>query len=438
MISALAVILAAVAGGAFYPFKFLHDQVSSPFPTEALPTISGYFPLDRSSKMFFAYYEAIEPAEALASTPIILWLQGGPGCSSMTGNFYEFGPWRTAPDLQLHRNEAPWNHRFGVVFIDNPLGTGYSIAEKDDDIPVNQDEVARDLHQALLQFFKLDPSFKNRPFFIAGESYAGKYVPALGHYLVKLSKNSSKNSSFRLDGLMIGNGLTHPITQVQTHAATAYSFGLLDAAQRSHAEDRAKVVVASIEREDWQGAYESRTQYMEWIENVTGLATVLDVRRSVPYHCSEDGTEFLALFLNRQEVKAALKADDAAQWISCNPRVRTIMANDTMKSVKWMVEELLLEIPILIYQGQYDIKDGVVASEDWMRQLEWEHREKFFAAEKKIWKVGKSFAGYWRSYGTLTHVVVSGAGHLVPADQGVNSQQMVEKWIRSALQVKDK
>lgn len=42
-------------------------------------------------------------------------------------------------------------------------------------------QVGRDLYTALVQFFRLFPRLQGRQFFITGESYAGKYVPALGH-----------------------------------------------------------------------------------------------------------------------------------------------------------------------------------------------------------------------------------------------------------------
>ncbi|KAJ7521176.1 hypothetical protein O6H91_19G041400 [Diphasiastrum complanatum] len=453
LVALAAIVPCLLAAEGFLATFFLSDQhavdkESFTFPEHGLPTNSGYFPLTKSARMFYAYYEAIEPVSSLSQTPIILWLQGGPGCSSMIGNFYEFGPWRTSADLQLQRNEAPWNHRFGVLFVDNPVGSGFSIAENDEDVPTNQDQAASHLYSALLSFFESHQSFRQRPFFIAGESYAGKYVPALGHHIMKRMEESApllrrelrdlelkglKRTPFRLDGLIIGNGLTDPKIQVQTHAATAYSFGLIDKQQRAHVNELAEGVVKLIEKEDWLAAYKARTNLVDWIQNASALATVLDVRRSVPYHCGEDGTEFLAPFLNRNSVKAALNAEQNAVWMPCNPRVRKIMANDTMKSVKWMVEELLPIFPVLLYQGQYDIKDGVVSSEEWMRTLTWEGSDNFFSTERTIWRVGNAIAGYWHSFKTLTHVVVLGAGHQVPADQGLNSQRMIERWIESVL-----
>lgn len=128
-------------------------------------------------------------------------------------------------------------------------------------------------------------------------------------------------------------------------------------------------------------------------------------------------------------MKEALSADEGAEWVSCNLRVQAAMATDVMRSVRWMVDELLPHIPILFYQGMYDIKDGVACNEEWMDTLTWEGAQSFLATPRTVWKVDDTVAGYWRTYHTLSHVVVLGAGHLVPADQGLHSQKMIETWI---------
>eukprot|EP00246_Nothoceros_aenigmaticus_P018268 TRINITY_DN9491_c0_g1_i1.p1 TRINITY_DN9491_c0_g1~~TRINITY_DN9491_c0_g1_i1.p1 ORF type:complete len:463 (+),score=50.57 TRINITY_DN9491_c0_g1_i1:25-1389(+) len=441
LVALLAIVPLLVAADGIYAAFFPSDvplrllsEAAFQFPGYALPTDSGYLPVDDASpaRMFYAYYEALRPLTPPADTPIILWLQGGPGCSSMTGNFYEFGPWRTAPDMQLHRNNATWNARFGLLFLDNPVGSGYSIADDDQQIPTDQQQVAEHLWAALNHFFHHHPAFHLRPFFLAGESYAGKYVPALGYYIMR-QHDLHSHRNFRLDGLLIGNGLTHPVVQVQTHAQTAYAFALIDHQQRAHVEELAGEVVRLVEEEEWLLAAVARTALVDYIQNESGLATLLDVRRSVPYHCAPDATDFLAPFLNQPAVKAALKAHPSAVWVSCNPRVRRVLLPDVMKSVKWQVEQLLQRYPILLYQGQYDAKDGVACSEEWMTTLTWNHLLHFFAADRKIWKVEGDLAGYWRTFDTLTHVVVAGAGHQVPADQGLFAQRMVETWLGHVL-----
>lgn len=97
--------------------------------------------------------------------------------------------------------------------MDNPVGTGYSIAENEQDVPRDQYTVAAHLYYGLQFFFSENPSFKKRPLVLAGESYAGKYVPSLAFYM--LSKASSKDDEqLQFSGMAIGNGLTDPRIQV--------------------------------------------------------------------------------------------------------------------------------------------------------------------------------------------------------------------------------
>ena len=209
-----------------------NDLPNRVFPEAALPTQSGYFTVDPTTqaRMFWVFYEALNVDQdglSTPETPIILWLQGGPGCSSMTGNFYEIGPWHIGPDHLLHKNDNTWNREYALLFVDNPVGAGYSVVERDEDIPSDQQQLVTQLFAALLAFFEANPGYKVRPFFVGGESYAGKYVPMLGHYIMgkkerlgsgsapeRNGRLSNGDNLFRLDGLFIGNGLTHPIVQV--------------------------------------------------------------------------------------------------------------------------------------------------------------------------------------------------------------------------------
>lgn len=409
---------------------------------EVAPTASGYLVVNKSSgaRMFFAYYEAEEKlagggggpgcyGEAEAERPVVLWLQGGPGCSGMVGNFYELGPWRVGEDGELHRNPAPWNRLFGLLFVDNPVGTGFSVAPSISDIPTDQLSVCKHLYSALQSFFLRFPSLRLRPFFVTGESYAGKYVPSLAHFILsqqlhhrQLSQlDTSSPPPLRLDGIAIGNGLTHPIAQVVLNSPSAYYMGVIDEDQRSVADDLAEKIVCLIEAEDWIAAEDKRNEL---------LATLYDVRRTAEYYTTVEGVDYLSAFLNKAEVQEGLLKAEFKKWEPCSSVVSKSMAQDVAKSTKALVEALLNQsIPILLYQGQFDLRDGVASSEAWIRLLQWDGIVDFFSAERKIWKENGVLAGNVRSFSFLTHVVVSNAGHLVPADQELASQRMIEGWI---------
>ncbi|CAM6114669.1 unnamed protein product [Calypogeia fissa] len=404
---------------------------------DELPTSSGYLPVGKSSgsRLFYAFYEASSSSAPVDETPLILWLNGGPGCSSLIGCFYELGPWIVDENGEIHSNPWSWNRRYGVLFVDSPAGTGFSVEESSNDIPRDSETVAQQLLHAVHHFVTDNGGFRSRPLFLAGESYAGKYLPALAYYILNQPNgNGGHKLASQLAGIMIGNGFTDPRTQVQCHADVAMSFGLLDKRQAGRVRRIAQEVVALVDRKEWVKSYERRTDLCNFIEKTSGVATLLDIRRSTKYHHAQDGREFLAEFLNSPGIKTALNVDSATDWVSCNRKVRSCMIQDTMKSAKWMVEAILRTgFPVLLYQGMYDVKDGPASSEAWMRSLDWQGSSMFWKGERTCWKVNGELAGYWRQGLNLTHVVVAGAGHQVPADQPLFSQVMIETWIQEQL-----
>ncbi|CAI8616735.1 unnamed protein product [Vicia faba] len=412
----------------FLCFSFSHSTTS--FPKQALPTKSGYLPVSSysNSSIFYTFYEAQNSTSPLSQTPLLIWLQGGPGCSSMIGNFYELGPYRLTKSLTLQPNPGSWNRIFGLLFLDNPIGTGFSVASTPQEIPTDQNGVAKHLFTAITRFLQLDPVFKHRPIYITGESYAGKYVPAIGYYI--LEKNAElKDPAKRVNlaGLAIGDGLTDPVTQVVTHAANAYYVGLINEKQKNELEKAQLEVVRLVERGNWSEATDARNNALSLLRSMTGLATLYDYSRKIPY---ED--DLVEKFLNIAEVKQALgvNVDESFVYEICSDAVGDLLHDDVMKSVKFMVEKLLKEsTKVLLYQGQRDLQDGVVQVEAWVKTMEWEGIVEYLNAEREIWKVKGDLAGYVQKWKTLTNVVVLGAGHLLPTDQPLNSQAMIEDWV---------
>jgi vitellogenic carboxypeptidase-like protein len=97
------------------------------------------------------------------------------------------------------------------------------------------------------------------------------------------------------------------------------------------------------------------------------------------------------------------------------------------------VEALLRQTRVLLYQGIRDLRDGVVSQEAWMKELHWDGLRAFQDADRAVWRTGsgeeEELAGYVQRSGALTHAVVYAAGHLVPADNGRATQEMIEGWV---------
>ncbi|CAJ2633617.1 unnamed protein product [Trifolium pratense] len=402
---------------------------STSFPKEALPTKSGYLQISptSTSSIFYTFYEAKNSTSPLSQTPLLIWLQGGPGCSSMVGNFYELGPYLITNSLTLQPNHASWNRIFGLLFLDNPIGTGFSVASTLQEIPTDQTAVAEHLFAAITRFVKLDPVFKHRPIYITGESYAGKYVPAIGYYILEKNAKLKDFERVNLAGVAIGNGLTDPVTQMVTHADNAYYVGLINERQKNELVKAQLEAVELVERRNWSEATDARNRVLNLLQNMTGLATLYDYSRKIPY---ED--YLVAKFLNIDEVRKALgvNVDESFVYEKCSHVVGAALHADLMKSVKYMVEKLLKEgMRVLLYQGQRDLRVGVVQVEAWVKTMKWEGIVEYVNAEREIWKVNGEVAGYVQKWKSFTNVVVLGGGHLLPTDQPSNSQAMIEDWV---------
>ena len=114
--------------------------------------------------------------------PLVFWLSGGPGCSSELAVFFENGPWKINSDLSLRINEFSWNENANMVYMDQPIGTGFS-RNKGIIGDSNEKEIAADFYVVLVGFMEKYPEYKKRSIFITGESYAGHYIPAISAHV---------------------------------------------------------------------------------------------------------------------------------------------------------------------------------------------------------------------------------------------------------------
>ncbi|CAK5082239.1 unnamed protein product [Meloidogyne enterolobii] len=124
----------------------------------------------------------------------VLWLNGGPGCSSLGGLFNELGPYLLNKDGKtLRQNPHSWNKYASVIFLESPACVGFSYNSKVKNVTTGDEEVAAANYAALKDFFTKYPSLKSNPFYLTGESYAGVYIPMLGVKILEGIKDSKIN-----------------------------------------------------------------------------------------------------------------------------------------------------------------------------------------------------------------------------------------------------
>nr|XP_016812290.2 probable serine carboxypeptidase CPVL isoform X4 [Pan troglodytes] len=224
-----------------------------PFPGLNMKSYAGYLTVNKTynSNLFFWFFPAqIQPEDA----PVVLWLQGGPGGSSMFGLFVEHGPYVVTSNMTLRDRDFPWTTMLSMLYIDNPVGTGFSFTDDTHGYAVNEDNVARDLYSALIQFFQIFPEYKNNDFYVTGESYAGKYVPAIAHLIHSL--NPVREVKINLKGIAIGDGYSDPESIIGGYAEFLYQIGLLDEKQKKYFHKQCRECIEHIRKQNWFEAFE--------------------------------------------------------------------------------------------------------------------------------------------------------------------------------------
>jgi len=176
---------------------------NGPLPS---PQYSGYLDISSSKHLHYWFVQAESNA---ASAPVVLWLNGGPGCSSLDGFFYEHGPFEINPSnySELELREYRWSSIANVLYIEAPVGVGFSYADSTSDYKITDDSAADDNRAAMEKFYELFPEYAQNDFFITGESYAGVYVPTLAEAILKATQAGDYTGA-PLKGIAVGNGCT--------------------------------------------------------------------------------------------------------------------------------------------------------------------------------------------------------------------------------------
>lgn len=162
---------------------------------------SGYLSTNSSEKASSdgsIHYTFLESLNDPTKDPVILWLNGGPGCSSLFGLFGEIGPY-LYDGSSWNYNDFTWLKNASILVFETPFGVGFSYNTTA--VKYEDNDTALYNYYALLNWFQNFPEFKNLDFWITGESYAGVYIP----FLTSLILNNTKSNGINLKGIMVGN-----------------------------------------------------------------------------------------------------------------------------------------------------------------------------------------------------------------------------------------
>ncbi|KAK7316632.1 hypothetical protein RJT34_00247 [Clitoria ternatea] len=361
---------------------------------------AGYVTVDPKAGRELFYYFVESPYNS-STKPLVLWLNGGPGCSSLgNGAFQELGPFRVNSDGKtLFGNKYAWNEVANVLFLESPAGVGFSYSNTTSDYDNSGDKsTAKDAYTFLINWLERFPEYKNRDFYITGESYAGHYVPQLAYTILVNHKLNYK--SITLKGIAIGNALIDDVTASKgivdflwTHALISdQTHELIEKYCDLTSENISEIcfnatMQAFIERGgiDPSNIYAPLCYDIPLKNGSTGSVYDFDP-------CS---SYYVDAYLNRPEVQKALHAKPT-NWSRCSGDTD---AKIPVTSSRYAINTLKLPIQVAWYP----------------------------------WYSEEEVGGYVVEYKGVTFVTVRGAGHLVPSWQPARSLTMILSFLSGSL-----
>jgi carboxypeptidase C (cathepsin A) len=431
---------------------------------------SGYLDIaETSKKLHYLFFEAQENS---VDAPVMIWFNGGPGCSSMLGFMQENGPFKIeSGGTKFHESEFAWNKETNLLYIEMPAGIGYSYCEGVKDCAFDDEITGKDNLTVVLEWFEKFPEFKTNDLYISGESYAGVYAPYLAYYINEHNETYADDDTVfkpALKGFAVGNGVTN--WKYDTTAAyidMAYWHSLMDETLHE------KFVALDC---DWKMpnmigvSDECIDLYMEF-DALTTDVNVYDIfgtcwglgpypqssaephlynktsdrvhqkvvtpadytpwtkgpMRSNPKVLKElppctFGSELLD-YMNSAEVRTAMHIPEYVQaWDLCKSGLNYI---SQPKASQWIYEALAGKIKMLHYSGDTDGAVPTAGTQAWIATLGWNT-----TSEWKQYTVEGQVAGYWEAYeGNLTFGTVHGAGHMAPQFKPPQTYHLVFNWL---------
>ncbi|XP_055935766.1 probable serine carboxypeptidase CPVL [Argiope bruennichi] len=391
---------------------------------------SGFFTVNEkyNSNIFFWFFPAVNQD---VKAPIILWLQGGPGLSGLFGLFVEHGPYVLDSNTTAKLRQFHWAKSFHVIYVDNPVGTGFSFTDSDYAYPTNQESVAKDLYEFLQQFFTLFHEYRNNDFYIVGESYGGKYVPSLAYKIHKEGLSSKIN----FKGIAIGNGLCDPETMLD-YSPYLYQLGLIDRKQAAVMQNLSDSIRQHIRRNEY---YEALVEvdkliiqfnvlpYTSYFTNYTDYQFYYNYLRTK----EPEDFNYYKSFINLPQVRKAIHVGNLT--FQNGEKAQKNLLLDIMQSVKPEVTVLMNHYKVLFYSGQMDLIIPYPLTVNFLHSVQWKSADAYKNAERAIWKLddGTSrIAGYVHNVGDFYEVLVRDSGHVVPYDQPKVALDLITRFIR--------
>lgn len=379
--------------------------------------------------------------------PIILWLQGGPGASGTgIGNFQEVGPL----DTNLMPRNSTWLKKADLLFVDNPVGTGFSFVEEDNMAVKSDEEAGDDLTTLLKEIFNKNVKLQKSPLYVVAESYGGKFAVTLG--LAAHKAILAGQLKLKLGGIALGDSWISPQDFVFSWGPLLKDVSRLDDEGFQKANSLAEKIKQQLDKGQYldatntwsslEGTINSDSNSVDFynflldstmdpLSTTTTTTSNVGLSKRLAFGRYSNYINSLRTFpagnggdlgsLMEGPVRKKLKIiPDNVTWGGQSDLVFSALQSDFMKPRVAEVDELLSKgVDVTIYNGQLDVICATKGTQAWVEKLKWEGLKNFLSESRTplYCENDGGTKGFLRSYKNLHFYWILGAGHFVPLEQ---------------------
>ncbi|KAI5288399.1 Cell death protease [Ascosphaera aggregata] len=431
---------ADLKSAADYYVSFLPGQ-----PDGTLPKMhAGHIEVDheKNGNLFFWHFEN---KYVVDKTRTLLWLNGGPGCSSLDGALMEIGPFRLANDHTLQLQDSSWNDYANVLFVDQPFGTGFSYANTDS-LDHEMTEIADHMVTFLEKWFAIFPQYESDDLYIAGESFAGQHIPYVANAIIDRNRRiKSDGPRWALKGLLIGNGWISPREQYESYVKFANEKGILvPGTQAARAVDEQLAICRGIFKQsgtsdkiDVSQCESVLNMIIDGTEMDGKCYNLYDVRLQEPYPaCGSNwppDLKYLTPYLRRDDVRESLhiNPDKKTGWEECSGAVSKQLQNRNSKPAVQLLPSLIDSgVSLLLFSGADDMICNHIGTEDLIENMEWLGAKGFGNTSRYDWTFEGEKVGFYQEARNLTYVLFYNASHMVPYDHPARAVDMLNRFMQ--------
>lgn len=416
---------------------------------------SGYLNLAGTEK--FIHYWLVESETNPETAPLVFWTNGGPGCSGLIGFMTEQGPFRPDSQGNLNENMYAWNKIANMVFLEQPIGVGFSYSNNKDDYRIGDDQAAKDNLATILAFFDKFPHFNHTALFITSESYGGHYMPTLANEIINYN-DVQEYTQHRLNfqGFAVGNPYTDYYSGVGAEMETYWGKQLLPKPLwDTYLENNC---TNSLQQLNSTTCSLLMLNFMKKIGNLNPYALDYPVclsqqqlrmreflrdetennSNSMEYEPCED--LYSSNYLNKKDVQVALHVHTDIEWEECSRTTKYNLADKMLPMEKYyrtiLNSKTHPDLRVLVYSGDDDSVCGTIGTQRWIYDLGFPTTtlwDTWYNQDGQTAGFITKFKTPFGKQSRFAFITVHDAGHEVPTYKPKDALELFDMYINNKI-----